>query len=166
MVLVAAVATPVVVVSAATSAVVVTVAAPVALVVIVAVLMAAGSLFVTVALMPAAAVHLGLRVPIGGAIVPRAAPARAPTCGRLPLRRLGEAAVQLLKLLHVELPHHVVHHDMLLQIIGRWEGPLCVGGGGVRWGIELHRGPLSVGIRCICRTGILRVSRAAAVTAP
>lgn len=156
MILVAAVATPVVVMSAATSAVVVTVAAPVALVVIVAVLMPAGALFIAVALVSAAAVHLGLRMPIGGAVVPRAAtPTGVPTCRRLPLRRLGEAAVQLLKLLHVELPHHVVHHNMLLQIIRRWKGPLCVGGGSVRWRAELHRGPLSVGIRRICRTGIL-----------
>lgn len=70
MILVAAVATPVVVMSAATSAIVVTVAAPVALMVIVAVLMPAGTWFVPVALMSATTVHLGLRMPIGGAIVP------------------------------------------------------------------------------------------------
>lgn len=155
MILVATVATPVVVMSAATSAVVVTVAAPVALVVIVAVLMPTGAWFIPVALMSATTVHLGLWMPIGGAIVPRATPARVPTCRRLPLRRLGEAAIQLLKLLHLELPHHVVHHNMLLQIIGRREGPLCVGGRSIRWRTELDRGPLSVGIWGICWTGIL-----------
>lgn len=130
--MVAATAAPVVVMSAAAaattsspspSAAVVTVAAPVVLVVVavaaVAVLLvAAGARLVGVALISATAVHVGRMMPIGGVIVlPRAAAAAAgmSTCRRV----LGEAAVYLLELLHVELPHHVVHHDVLLEIIGR-----------------------------------------------
>lgn len=65
---------------------------------------AARTLLVVVALVPAAAVHVGGRVRVRGDVVPRAAAAR-----RLSVRVFGEAAVELLGLLHaVELPH-VVH---------------------------------------------------------
>lgn len=108
----------------AASAVLVAVAAPVVLMVVVVpavLVVAARALFVRVALVSDPAVHMGWLMPVGGvAVVPGAvaASARISTSGRLPVRRLGEAAVQLLELLHVE-PHHVVHHDILLQIIGR-----------------------------------------------
>lgn len=115
-VLVATAATPVLMVSASASAAVVTVAAPVVLVVIAVpavLLVAAGALLLRVALISAAAVHLGRLLSIRGVIMlPRAPSARISTCGRLPLLRRGEAAIQLLKLLHLELPHHVVHLQM------------------------------------------------------
>lgn len=116
--MVATAATPVLVVSASASAAVVAVATPVVLVVIavpaVAVLlMAAGAWLLRVALISAAAVHLGRLLSIRGVIMlPRAPSARISTCGQLPLLRRGEAAVQLIKLLHVELPHRVVHLRM------------------------------------------------------
>lgn len=113
-ILVPAAAAPIVM-SAAASAVMLTVATPVFLLVIVVpavavLLVTAGTRFICEALISAAAVHLGTRMLIGGVgVLPWAPSARISTCRRLPLQRLGEAAIQLPELLHVELPHHVVH---------------------------------------------------------
>lgn len=89
----------VVMVSVATSAVMVAVAAPVFLLVIAVPAMAvllvtAGTLLVVVALIPAATVHMGARLLIGGDVVlPRAPAARVSTDRRLSLQWFGEAAV-------------------------------------------------------------------------
>lgn len=88
-------------VSASTSAVMVAIAAPVFLLVIavsaVAVamlLVTAGTLLVVVALIPAATVHMGARMLIGGDVVlPRTPAARVSADRRLSLQLFGEAAV-------------------------------------------------------------------------
>lgn len=114
-IMVATVAAPVIMMSVSTSAVVVTVAAPVTLVVIVVpavavLLMTARTWFVRIALASATTVHVGRVIPVGAVVVlPWAASARISTRRRLPRWRFGKATIQLLKLLHVELPHHVTH---------------------------------------------------------
>lgn len=102
---VAAAAAPVVLVSTSAS-VVMAVAASVLVIAVPAVLlMTAGTRFFGVALTPAGAVLLGRGVLVGGVIVlPGARSDRFSTC-QLPVLR-GEAAVQLLELLRLELPHH------------------------------------------------------------
>lgn len=128
-------AAPVIVVSAAASAVMVPAAAAATallllllLLVVVAVpavgvlpVSAARTLLVVVALVPAAAVHVGGRVRVrGDVVVPRAAAAR-----RLSVRVFGEAAVELLGLLHaVKLPH-VVHLRAKDRGILRTQRALC-----------------------------------------
>lgn len=111
---VATVASPFIIISVSTPTVVVTVAAaPVVLVVVVPavavrLLMTARVQLISVALAPPAAVHLGSIVPVVIAVVmPRVPSARVSNSKGLPLGRLGEAAVKLLELLHVELPHVV-----------------------------------------------------------
>lgn len=168
-ILVATAAAPVIMMPAAAPAIIVTAAAPFVLMVIVVpalivLLMTAGSFF-WVSLISAAAVHLGGIVTIGGIIVLPGAAFSRMSRRLLPLKRLWKGAVYLLKLLHMELPHHVVHHDMLLQVVWRREGPLHLGRRGVwRWA-ELDGRPLAMGVRCVGRTCILWVPRTVAMTA-
>lgn len=112
-VLVATATTPVLM-SVATPVVMVTVAASIILVVIVipcltVLLMTARPRLIPVTRVSAAAVHLGRMMPLGCVMLPWATSAWISTCRRLSLLRLGEGVSQLLKLLHVKLPHHVVH---------------------------------------------------------
>lgn len=59
---------------------------------------------------PAAAAHLGWVMAIGGVVVVPGAPSDGTSTSRvLPLWRCSESVIELLNLLHVELPHHVVH---------------------------------------------------------
>lgn len=176
-ILVATAAASIIMVSAATSVVMVTAAAPV-IVVMVAVpavavlLVTAGGWFICIALVSAmvraATAHLGWLLPVGRVILlPRRASTRISTSRLEPLHRPGEAAVHLLILLHLELPHHIAHHDLFLQIIRRWKGSLHLRRRrSIRWRIQLDLCPLAMGIRRVCRTCILRVARAAVMTAP
>lgn len=112
-VLEAAAVAPFVVMPTAASVVVVAVGVPVFLLVIAGpavLLMTAGTWSIIVVLIPAGAVLLGRWVLVRGVMVlPGACSDRLSTC-RLPLLMRG-AAVQLLDLLRVELPHHI-HLEM------------------------------------------------------
>lgn len=112
-VVVPAVATPVIVMSVSTPAARVAVPAAVVLLVVGPLAMAVLLLlllvrrFVPVARVAAPAAHLGWVMPVGGVVmVPRAPSDYTPTSRRLLLWRCSESVIQLL---HVELPRHVVH---------------------------------------------------------
>lgn len=45
---------------------------------------------------------------------------------------------------HKKSIKRLTYHDMFLQIVGRWKGPLHLGRRSICWGTELDRGPVSV----------------------